>query len=46
MARLWAQQIIEGNKTFEQVPRLLKSDVRSILAEMGRADLAEASEKN
>lgn len=46
MARLWVQQIIDGNKTFDQVPRLLKSDVRSILVEMGRTDLAEASDKN
>ena len=46
MARLWVQQIVDGNKTFDQVPRLLKSDVRSILVDMGRTDLVGASNKN
>ena len=39
MAKLWAQQIILGNKTFNQVPRLLKDKVKDILFEMGRIDL-------
>ena len=46
MARLWAQQIVDGNKTFDQVPRLLKIDVRSILVEMGYTDFVGASDKN
>ena len=31
LALLWAQQIILGKKTFAQVPRLLKDQVREIL---------------
>ena len=31
MAMLWAQEIINGRKTYEQVPRLLKKEVRRIL---------------
>lgn len=39
MAMLWAQQIILGKKTFAQVPRLLKDQVREILIDSGCEDL-------
>lgn len=41
MALLWAQKIMLGKKTFAEVPRLLKEQVKEILAESGMADLAE-----
>ena len=41
MAMLWAQQIMLGKKTFNQVPRLLKEQVRELLADSGFAELAE-----
>ena len=40
MAMLWAQQIMLGKKTFAQVPRLLKEQVREILIDSGYGDLA------
>lgn len=39
MAKLWGMQIIEGNKTFAQVPALLKGKVRQYLIDNGREDL-------
>ena len=39
MAMLWAQQIILGKKTFKQVPKLLKEQVREILIDSGCEDL-------
>lgn len=39
IAMLWAQRIIYGKKTFAQVPRLLKDQVREILIESGCEDL-------
>lgn len=39
MAMLWAQQIMLGKKTFDQVPRLLKDKVREILIDSGCEDL-------
>ena len=39
MAMLWANQIIEGKKTYAQVPRLLKDRVAVILKETGHDDL-------
>ena len=39
MAMLWAQQIILGKKTFAQVPKLLKEQVREILIDSGMEDL-------
>ena len=39
MAMLWAQKIILGKKTFDQVPRLLKEQVRDILIESGLEEL-------
>lgn len=40
MAMLWAQKIMLGKKTFSQVPKLLKDQVREILKESGLAELA------
>ena len=31
MAMLWAQQIMLGKRTFDEVPRLLKEKVRELL---------------
>lgn len=39
MAMLWAQQIILGKKTFAQVPKLLKEQVREILIDSGCENL-------
>ena len=39
MAMLWAQQIMLGKKTFAEVPRLLKDQVREILIDSGCEDL-------
>lgn len=39
MAMLWAQQIMLGKKTYDQVPRLLKEQVREVLADSGCEDL-------
>ncbi|WPB35087.1 CD1375 family protein [[Clostridium] scindens] len=41
MAMLWAQQIMLGKKTYEQVPRLLKEQVKEILADSGMEELAK-----
>lgn len=41
MAMLWAQQIMLGKKTYEQVPRLLKVKVKEILLDSGMEDLVE-----
>ena len=39
IAMLWAQQIMLGKKTFAEVPRLLKDQVREILIDSGCEDL-------
>lgn len=39
MAMLWAQEIICGNKTYSQVPKLLKEKVKEILINSGCEDL-------
>lgn len=39
IAKLWAQQIVDGNKTFDQVPVRLKEQVREALIELKREDL-------
>ena len=39
MAMLWAQQIMLGKKTFAQVPRLLKDQVKDILIDSGLENL-------
>lgn len=41
MAMLWAQKIMLGKKTFADVPRLLKEQVREILIESGLEELAQ-----
>ena len=41
MAMLWAQQIMLGKKTYDQVPRLLKEQVKEILTDSGMEELAE-----
>lgn len=40
MAMLWAQQIMLGKKSFDQVPRLLKDKVKELLIDSGCEDLA------
>ena len=44
MAMLWAQQIMLGKKTYEQVPRLLKEQVKEILTDSGMEELVAGSE--
>ena len=39
MAMLWTQKIMLGKKTFAEVPRLLKEQVREILIESGMEEL-------
>ena len=39
MAMLWCQQIMLGKKTFAQVPRLLKDQVKALLIDSGCEDL-------
>ena len=39
MAMLWAQQIMLGKKTYEQVPKLLKDKVKEILEDSGMGEL-------
>lgn len=41
MAMLWANQIMLGKKTFAQVPKLLKDQVREILIDAGFGNLAQ-----
>lgn len=41
MAMLWAQQIMLGKKKFEDVPRLLKEQVKEILIDSGMGELEE-----
>ena len=39
MAMLWVQQIINGKKTYSQVPRLLKEQVKELLIDSGLEEL-------
>lgn len=39
IAMLWAQRIMNGKKTFADVPRLLKEQVKEILVESGVEEL-------
>lgn len=39
MALLWAQQIMVGKKTYAEVPRLLKEQVKEILIDSGCEEL-------
>ena len=41
MAMLWCQQILLGKKTFAQVPKLLKAQVRELLIDSGYPELTE-----
>ena len=41
MAMLWAQQIMLGKKTYAQVPRLLKAQVKEILIDSGCEELVQ-----
>ena len=40
MSMLWCNQILLGKKTFSQVPRLLKDQVRELLIDAGFPELA------
>lgn len=39
IAKLWANQIILGKKSFSEVPRLLKAKVKEMLIEAGHEEL-------
>ena len=39
VAMLWANQIMIGKKSYEEVPRLLKAKVKEILVEAGCEEL-------
>lgn len=39
MVMLWTQQIMLGKKTYEQVPRLLKEQVKEMLIDSGCEEL-------
>ena len=39
IAKLWMQEIIDGNKTYAQVPKLLKEQVKPLLIDNGREEL-------
>lgn len=39
MSLLWAQQIMLGKKTYTQVPKLLKEQVKEILIDSGMEEL-------
>lgn len=39
IALLWAQQIMLGKKTYAEVPRLLKEQVKEILIDSGYEEL-------
>ena len=39
MAMLWVNQILLGKKTYNQVPRLLKAQVKEILIDSGYEEL-------
>lgn len=41
IAELWANQVIKRNKTFDEVPRLLKDKVKEILIDSGCEDLID-----
>lgn len=45
MAMLWAQQIMMGKKTYGQVPRLLKDEVKEILEDSGMTELVKEDEE-
>lgn len=41
LVKLWAKTIIEGKRTFAQVPAKLKDGVKAALEAAGYGDLAE-----
>ena len=41
IAKLWAEQIILGNKKYSQVPAKLKDAVKTLLENSGHGDLAK-----
>ena len=41
MAEFLAYRILQGKLTFAKVPAKLKDDVKAILTDLGKADLAE-----
>ena len=45
MAMLWAQQIMLGKKTYDQVPRLLKDNVKEVLEDSGMEELVTTGEQ-
>lgn len=44
MAMLWCQKIILGKKTFNDVPRLLREQVKELLIESGMEELITEEE--
>ena len=40
---LWADKVINGDKTYAQVPSQLKDEVKQALTEKGHPELAKAS---
>ena len=41
LAMLWVVKIVDGKKTFSDVPRLLKEQVKEILIESGLENLID-----
>ena len=41
MSMLWCQQIILGKKTFNQVPKMLKEQIRQLLIDSGCEELID-----
>lgn len=39
IAKIWAKNIVEGNKTFDDVPAKLKENVKEWLIEWGKEEL-------
>ena len=39
IAKIWAKNIVEGNKTFKDVPTKLKEYVKELLVEWGKEEL-------
>lgn len=45
IAELWAKRIVDGNKTYAEVPTQLKEEVATALEESGHANLAKTTTK-
>ena len=39
MAMLWCQQVLLGRKTYDQIPKLLKEQVKQLLIDAGYENL-------